>query len=106
MKKLFLAQPVIISLIIILMAFDNRSVSIQQSLTGAWHLQQGNMEDLLVFQDGYFSHTVFDKANKKFISSYGGVYKPGAGAVQLNIEFDTRTKEEVGKEKTAAYTIA
>ena len=106
MKKLFLAQPVIISLIIILMAFDNRSVSIQQSLTGAWHLQQGNMEDLLVFQDGYFSHTVFDKANKKFISSYGGVYKPGAGAVQLNIEFDTRGKEDVGKEKTAAYTIA
>lgn len=106
MKKQLLAPLGFAALIFMLMAFREPTLSTQQPLTGAWHLQEGTMEQVAVFQDGYFSHTVFDKANKKFISSYGGVYKPGAGTIQLNIEFDTRAKEEVGKEKTAAYTIA
>ena len=105
MKKLFLAQPAIISLIIVMMAFNNRSVSIQQSLAGAWHLQHATTEKVLIFQDGYFSHTVFDKANKKFISAYGGIYKTEGKGLKLQIEFDTRNKEDVGKEKKFSQVI-
>lgn len=94
-------------LIFILLSFRHQSLPTpQQSLTGAWHLQHATIEEVLIFQDGYFSHTVFDKSNKKFISSYGGVYKPGATAVLLNTEFDTRAKEDIGKEKTVVYAIA
>jgi hypothetical protein len=106
MKKQILVPLVFATLIVMLMGFRLQSLPAQQPLTGAWHLQQGNTEQVLIFQDGYFSHTVFDKSNKKFINSYGGVYKPGATAVQLNIEFDTRTKEDIGKEKTVVYAIA
>lgn len=94
-------------LIFILLSFRHQSLpTTQQSLTGAWHLQHATIEEVLIFQDGYFSHTVFDKSNKKFISSYGGIYKPGATSVLLKTEFDTRAKEDIGKEKTVVYAIA
>jgi hypothetical protein len=105
MKKPFLFTITVSALAILLAGFRNGSGSIQQPLTGAWHLQHATIEEVLIFQDGYFSHTVFDKANKKFISSYGGVYKPGAITMQLTTEFDTREKDNVGKEKTVAYAV-
>lgn len=74
-------------------------------LKGAWHLQTESVEQVLIFEDGYFTHTVYDQKNKKFISSYGGVYKPGSITVELKTEFDTRNKENVGLSKTAAYLV-
>lgn len=106
MKKIFSTLPGFASLIIALAVFCNHSLHGQQTITGAWQLKQGTTEQVLIFQDGYFSHTVFDRANKKFISSYGGIYKPGAITVQLTTEFDTRKKDNVGKEKMIAYAIA
>lgn len=106
MKKRFFALVGLSLFIFTLLAFRQQSLQgIQQPLTGAWHLQNATIEEVLIFQDGYFSHTVFDKANKKFISSYGGVYKPGAITMQLTTEFDTREKDNVGKEKMVAYAI-
>lgn len=107
MKKRFFLLLGTSLFIFMLMSFRQHSLpTIQQPLTGAWHLQQATIEEVLIFQDGYFSHTVFDRANKKFISSYGGIYKPGAITVQLVTEFDTREKDNVGKEKMIAYAIA
>ena len=77
----------------------------QHPLTGAWHLQTESVEQVLIFEDGYFSHTVFDKKNKKFISTYGGVYKPGTITVDLKTEFDTREKDHVGTERMVAYIV-
>ena len=77
----------------------------QHPLTGAWHLQTESVEQVLIFEDGYFSHTVFDKINKKFISTYGGVYKPGTITVDLKTEFDTREKDHVGTERMVAYIV-
>ena len=73
------------------------------SLKGAWHLQQGSTEQVLIFQDGYFSHTTFDKTNKKFLSAYGGVYKTDGDALKLLTEFDTRSTEGIGKEKIFSH---
>ncbi|MGZ8511475.1 MAG: hypothetical protein ACXWWA_13900, partial [Chitinophagaceae bacterium] len=99
MKKRFLHLPGFASLVIALTVFCSHSLHGQPTLTGAWHLQNATIEEVLIFQDGYFSHTIFDKTKKKFISSYGGVYKPGAITVQLTTEFDTRENDNVGKEK-------
>ncbi len=107
MKKRFFLLLGTSLFIFMLMSFRQHSLpTIQQPLTGAWHLQHATIEEVLIFQDGYFSHTVFDRTNKKFISSYGGIYKPGAITVQLVTEFDTREKDNVGKEKMIAYAIA
>lgn len=88
------------------MSSRNSLPSVQPSITGAWHLQQGSTEEVLVLQDGYFSHTHFDKADKKFISTYGGSYKTGGNDLKLKIEFDTRNKDEVGREKQFSQAIS
>ncbi len=106
MKRLSFLPVTLVGLMMVLMAFRFSPSPVQQPITGAWHLKQGNMEEVLVFQDGYFSHTHFDKANKKFISTYGGSYKTGGNDLKLKIEFDTRNKEDVGKEKQFSHTIS
>ena len=87
------------------MSLRYSSQPVQSSITGAWHLQQDKVEEILVFQDGYFSHTTFDKANKKFISTYGGSYKIAGNDLKLKIEFDTRNKEAIGNEKQFSHAI-
>lgn len=101
-KRLYLPACTII-LFAILASFGHPSQ--QDPLKGAWHLQTESVEQVLIFRDGYFSHTVFDQKNKKFISSYGGVYKPGSITVELKTEFDTRNKENVGTSKMVAYLV-
>jgi len=77
-----------------------------ESITGAWQLEQGSMKQVLVFQDGYFSHAVFDMPNKKFVSTYGGVYKTDGRSLKLLMEFDTRSSGEIGKEKLFTHSIS
>ena len=76
-----------------------------EPITGAWQLEQGNSQQVLIFQDGYFSHTVFDKTNKKFTSSYGGIYKVNGNTLKLLVEFDTRSRESVGKEMSHSNAV-
>ncbi len=106
MKKIFLIRPATVVLIIVLMSFHQYPATVQQPLTGAWQLKQGNTEEVLIFQDGYFSHSVFDKTNKKFISTYGGSYKTSGNDLKLKIEFDTRKQDDVGKEKQFTHTVS
>lgn len=103
MKTRFNVTAVIIGLFVVLNSFMHFPQ--QDTLKGAWHLQTGSMEQVLIFQDGYFTHSVFDVENKKFVSSYGGVYKPGAITLELKTEFDTRSADNVGTTKTVAYSV-
>ena len=103
MKNRLNITAVIIGLFVVLNSFMHFTQ--QDTLKGAWHLQTGSMEQVLIFQDGYFTHSVFDVENKKFVSSYGGVYKPGAITLELKIEFDTRSADNVGTTKTVAYSV-
>ncbi len=105
MKKRIFAPLGFTLFIGMLMAFDQRSLpATQQPLTGAWQWQQGSTEQVLIFQDGYFSHSVFDKTNKKFSGTYGGIYKTEGDQLKLIIEFDTNDKENIGREKKFAFT--
>lgn len=103
MKRLMLLSTIMVSLVMIISGFDKKLQD--EPLTGAWHFQAESVEHVLIFEDGYFSHTVFDKPNKKFISSYGGVYKPGSITIDLKTEFDTRSADNVGTDKTVAYLV-
>jgi hypothetical protein len=92
MKKIF-AAVILLSTLSITGSFNNP----QTSVTGAWHAKNGDIEQVLVFQDGYFSCNMFDKTNKKFVRSFGGVYNEAGGQLHVNIEFDTESKDNVGK---------
>ena len=83
-----------------------KNSSVQKSLTGAWNAKNGGIDHSLVFQDGYFSYTIYDKANKKFMRTWGGTYSEAGGQVHANIEFDTESKDNIGGHKHFAATIS
>src|SRR5678815_343754 len=43
-------------------------------LTGAWRYKGSNEEELLLFVDGYHTHTVYSNEAKSFTETSGGVY--------------------------------
>src|SRR5690606_11445633 len=59
-------------------------------LAGAWHIQQGDIQQTAVFVDGYLSHSVFDVKNKKFISTRGGTYAVENGKLTVTWQYDTQ----------------
>ena len=84
-----------LAIFVVLTAFRWHPEPGSQLFNGAWHVKNGSIEEVLILQDGYLSHTVFDKPNKKFVSTYGGIYKAGG---KLMVEFDTRSTDEIGKQ--------
>ena len=95
--KLFFTS--VIASILLIVAASFYSSKNQTSLTGAWHAMTGTTEYMFVFQDGYFSCSVFDKQNKKFIRTWGGTFSEAGGQMHANIEFDTESKDNVGTHK-------
>ncbi len=75
------------------------------SLTGAWQLENNNHEEILLFADNYFSHTKYNKKEKKFEFTRGGNYQLKNDQLLTMIEFDTRQKDEIGKAVTYNFSI-
>lgn len=105
MKKRLITLAFFVCLFVLISSFRHLSFFSATSITGAWHLQQGSTEQVLIFQDSYFSHTIYDKTNKKFINTYGGIYKTEGKALKLLIEFDTRSMKDIGKEKNISHAV-
>jgi len=58
-------------------------------LAGAWHNKRGDIEQVVVFVDGYFSHSTFDVANKVFLATRGGTYTTRGGKLAVTWQYDT-----------------
>lgn len=70
---------------------------LQRGLSGAWKTVNGTEEYSLIAADNYLMITHFDKANKKFISTFGGKVRPLGKKLMLTVEFNTADKSQVGK---------
>lgn len=100
-------KKIVAAVILLSILFFNGSFNKQQSsVTGAWHMNKGKTEAVLIYKDGYFVHTMFNKVDKKFIFSSGGTYKVKKGQLIYKIEFDTKAKEYIGKEVVVDFTIS
>ena len=75
------------------------------SLTGAWQIKEADKEQVLIFQDGFFLHTAYNKGEKRFIYSRGGTYTLNGNALSLKVSFNSENKDEVGKQFSAKYAI-
>lgn len=64
------------------------------TIIGAWHSQNDGEEDILLFQDGYVTHTVY-RANE-FLYSHGGTYKITGNQLEVMVEYNSLNKDEVG----------
>lgn len=97
MRKYAPANNLIITLLLIVVATAFIPPSTHISLHGAWHSQAGSREETMTFVDGYFVHTVFDKAAKQFFYTWGGTYQVKDERLVVTVEFNTGDKERVGE---------
>jgi hypothetical protein len=77
----------------------------KDNLSGAWQRQETEAQHLLLFMDGYFTHSTFNKATKRFYQTRGGTYQVSGDQVTVHIEFDTQQKDKVGTSDTFSSTI-
>src|SRR5688500_18482241 len=88
-------------LLFLLMAFQsftpiNITIKKADGLTGAWVLNNANEEQVLIFMDGYFTHTTYNEQTKSFIQTRGGNYEFNNNAFQVLYEFDTKNTDAIG----------
>jgi hypothetical protein len=101
MKKTILFFVAVITFT--LMAFIKRGNQ-QKEIVGAWQLKTGSLEQVILLMDGYFTHTSFDKQNKKFVQTRGGTYSTANNKLTVHFEFDTESPALIGGAVT--YTIS
>lgn len=75
----------------------------QDTLKGAWRMENNGYEVVLLMMDGYLTGTTYSLAAKQFVSTSGGPYKMSGNQVSVTYEFDTENKEQVGQ--TISYTV-
>lgn len=76
-----------------------------ESINGAWKTQQSTLEQVLLFSDGYFMHTIFDRVNKQFIQSRGGTYSFSGKDLVAKVEFNTHDKDQIGQSITYSFSV-
>lgn len=74
-------------------------------LVGAWQVKEADKEHVLMFQDGFFFQTTYNKLLKQFVYSRGGTYSQNADRITTKIYFNSANKEEVGKELSIKYSV-
>jgi len=82
-----------------------KSEVMADQLRGSWMHQSGDVEQVLLFIDGYSTETVYSKSGKKFIETRGGTYNINANNLNIVYEFDTRDKEQTGQPRTYGFSI-
>lgn len=95
-----------VGLVIFLTSFTTKNGQNQDSVNGAWHYQEGTMEQTLLLSDGYVMHTTFDKVNKKVIQSRGGTYTLSGNKLIVNIEFNTAETIQIGQKLSFDFLIS
>ena len=86
------------------MAFRNPNNFKADNLNGAWQFRNNNEEHVVLFMDGYFTHSTYDKGGRRFIQTRGGTYSLNNNTLTVNYDFDTRDKEQVGQ--TIPYEVS
>lgn len=86
-------------------SFKDPVNSNQATVTGAWKLDGGTDEHVVIFADGYMTHAAFNRSNKTFTSSRGGTYKLENNNINFKWEYDTQEKEKVGMSEVYPFTV-
>ena len=79
------------------------SSAFSKSIEGAWEFKNADKHIVLLYKDGYFTHTEF-KTNE-FLFSWGGVAKKNDTQLTISVEFNSSDSESVGKEIVYKFLI-
>ncbi|WP_133578387.1 membrane or secreted protein [Pedobacter metabolipauper] len=66
----------------------------QVAITGAWRFSEGSATHQLLFQDGFFFHSVYE--GDKFITTQGGKYEVNNQTIKASILFNSSDSAKVG----------
>lgn len=89
----------------VMMSFEVTNVNDRTGVDGAWSAKTGNEHQLLLIKDGYFTSTVYDLANKKFINTSGGSFSVKNNKFLVNGEFDTKNAATIGAVNEYPFTM-
>lgn len=78
----------------------------EAALVGAWQRLYDNRQETLLFADGYFSYTSYNKADKRFGETSGGTFTTNDKRLIASIEFNTENKDQVGEKIEYTVSIA
>ena len=71
-------------------------VTFSQNLSGAWIYEQDSTATVWIIADGYYMKATYTAPGNRFVSASGGkLTQPGSG-IQLEVEFNSIQKEDVG----------
>jgi hypothetical protein len=101
MKKLTILSSITGLLLIMSSAFKTELM--KDEIKGAFQFKTGAEEQVVIFADGYFTHTVYDQQNRKFIRTRGGIFTLRDEELSVRYEFDTKDTEQVGQ--TVKYKL-
>lgn len=74
-----------------------------KDIAGAWKMNDGDKTSVLVFQDNYFTESIFK--SDQYIKSYGGPYSVSGDQMEVDLEFDSEKSDRVGSKLTANVAI-
>lgn len=83
-------------------AFSQKNIP---GLSGAWMLDIGKVQEILLFQDGYFTHTRFDQQGKEFSMTRGGTYVLQNAEMTVQFEFNSANQEEIGQKRNFTWSL-
>src|SRR5690554_4354953 len=102
MKLNLRGSPVLILVFFLLISITTKAQPVV-ALTGSWQSQEGETKTVLLFQDNYFTQSVFNPS--EFVMTFGGPYSVENNTIKINVEFNSANAEEVGKQLTSNFSI-
>ncbi len=99
-----LPAVILLSVLMIFSSFHVEKKGLADVVTGAWGLEDGSTEHLVIFTGNYYTYTAFDKSRKEFIRSQGGTYQVQGKQIQTTMEFNSAEKDQVGTSQSFPFT--
>jgi hypothetical protein len=85
--------------------FINCGSNARTPIDGAWSMSSGSQDIVYIILDDYLVYSSYDKTNKTFNVTWGGVIKMGDGKFTLHTEFNSGNSDEVGKDKEFKFRM-
>ena len=96
-RQLMVATVAVLLLPLLSMHIPSRSANALSPLNGAWQIEEGDHQQLLLIADGYCMLSAFNIQDKKFKGSRGGSFTVTDKEIVLKTEFNSNDKSAVGK---------
>ncbi len=105
MKKNNLFTLLLLGCIMLMVTAFIEKKQVQQPLKGAWQQVNGDEQTTLIITDHIFSSATYNLREKKFISSYGGIYSGTQNKLSVAIEWNNVDSTAVGSTKSWGIQI-